>query len=182
MEPLVVGLSAPSIVSAVGNAASAVTKPFASILHGISARSESEGPVGIQLTDLELRAAELEKQLSTRIDEAIEYSGAEIDSDLRLRLSELDGRMEVVSGTQDRAILEAALATDPSIAEEFKELTALKQMLTAASKHSEFSERYSRNPEQSVAAFDWRSGGSLEALLKFGDAGERSRIEFEIVE
>jgi len=118
MEPHLLGLAA-STAGAVGRAVTPVAQllatPFASLLQGESLSASDAKPQAIGLGTRE--------DLESRIQRVIEDSGVELDFPVRLRLSKLDGTLEADSvDSPEREILEAALASDPSLANDFREL------------------------------------------------------------
>lgn len=130
MEPLLLGLAAPSIAStasAVGRAVAPVAKllasPFSLLLKPYSQPSQSDASQTIQLEGLQTRAKALSKDLESRIQLAIKDSGVQLEFPVRLTLSEFDGTLEADAvAFPQREILEAALASDPTLANDFREL------------------------------------------------------------
>lgn len=126
MEPHLLGLAA-STAGAVGRAVTPVAQllatPFASLLQGESLSASAAKPQAIELEGLGTRAGQLREDLESRIQRVIEDSGVELDFPVRLRLSKLDGTLEADSvDSPEREILEAALASDPSLANDFRDL------------------------------------------------------------
>ncbi len=192
MEPLLLGLATPSIAStagAVGRVVTPVAKflasPFAALLHEESQPVSTAEPKPaelptIKLEDLKTRAEELQEDLESRIQLAIKDSGAQLDFPVRLRISVFDGTLEADGvASPQREILEAALASDPSLADDFRQLVALQQLLSAAEKHARFAEVYARDPQEAIAAYTSRGDDRFEALLHLAEADNQLRLEFE---
>ncbi len=121
MEPHLLGLAA-STAGVVGRAVAPVAKlfatPFAPLLQ---AKSPSAKPQTIEIEGL----GELQEDLENRIQRAIEDSGVQLNFPIRLRLSELDGTLEADAvASPEREILEAVLASDPSLADDFRQLAS----------------------------------------------------------
>ncbi|NOY29960.1 MAG: hypothetical protein GXP28_07210 [Planctomycetes bacterium] len=126
MEPHLLGL-ATATAGAVGRAVTPVAQllatPFASLLQRESLSASAAKPQTIELEGLEARAGQLQEDLENRIQQAINDSGVQLDFPVRLRLSEFDGALEADAvASPEREILEAALASDPSLADDFRQL------------------------------------------------------------
>jgi len=192
MEPLLLGLAAPSLASttsAIGRVVAPVAKllttPFASLLQQES-QSPSTSPSQaaeiqtIELKDLHARAEALQTDLESRIQRAIKDSGVQLSFPVRIRLSEFDGRLEADAvASPQREILEAALASDPSLANDFRQLAAVRQLLSATESQAGFSEAYARDPHQAIANFATPLDDRLEALLDISEAGDQLSLTFE---
>lgn len=134
MEPVLLGLTAPSLVSAAhaaGSVAATLTRPFAAVLNSaLDSHSEPRTETtGIQR--LRAQAAKLQKDLERRIGAVLERSGVSLDSPLRLDFSHGEA-IEVDANHPQQTILEAALASDPTIASDLHQLVAARELLFAA--------------------------------------------------
>ncbi len=170
MEPLLLGLAAPSVAStanAVGRTVSAITKPFASFLQEKLQPGVVKLPPRTGVEEIRARADILQGDLERRIAQVIESSGVQLDSPIRLSMSDFDGTLEVDTATPQRAVLEAALASDPSIASDFRELAIIRKLLTAAE---------SRQP---VAAYASQGNDRYEAVLQLSAFGDEAQLDFE---
>jgi len=155
MEPLLLGLSAPSIAStasAVGRAVAPVAKlltsPFALLLQAETPAASVAKPQAIGLEGAE----QLQEDLESRIQRAIEDSGVQLKFPVRLTLSKFDGTLEADTvASPQREILEAALASDPSLANDFRQL----------------------------ANYATRSNNHHEALLVLSETDNQLRLQFE---
>jgi len=187
MEPLLLGLAAPSFAStanAVGRAVTPVAKllasPFALLLQAGSASAPPEETPAIAIEGLLDRAKALQKDLESRIQQAVKDSGVQLNFPVRLGLSQSDGALEangVVS--PQREILEAALASDPSIADDFRQLAAVRQLLSAVDKQEELSSSYSSESLLSIADSLSGSNTRFEAMLSLTGPENRLQLEFE---
>jgi len=126
MEPHLLGFAA-STAGAVGRAVTPVAKllatPFAALLQAESSSGSVAKPQALELEGLEARGGQLLADLENRIQRAIEESGVQLDFPVRLRLSEFSGTLEADAlASPEREILEAALASDPSLADDFRQL------------------------------------------------------------
>ncbi len=135
-----------------------------------------DGPIEIE--DIRTHADALQDSLQRRIHELLERSGIKLDSAVQLRVSPLDGQLEVEGDTPQRAVIEAALASDPSIAADFRQLSAMRSLLAAAEKHTEFAEAYARDPYQEVAENAELFDAGLRATLQFTLTEAQLRFEF----
>jgi len=188
MEPLLLGLAAPSIAStagAIGRVAAPVAKlittPFASLLQQ---ESNSPSPVvetqAIELKDLHAHTKALQTDLESRIQSAIKDSGVQLSFPVRIRLSEFDGRLEADAvASPQREILEASLASDPSLADDFRQLAAAQKLLSAAEDHGGFSEAYARDPHQAIANYAASLDDQFEALLQLSETDNQLQLVFE---
>ncbi len=126
MEPHLLGLAA-STAGVVGRAVTPVAKllatPFAALLQAESPSASVTKPQAIELEGIGARGGKLLADLENRIQRAIEDSGVQLDFPIRLRLSGLDGTLQADAlASPEREILEAALASDPSLADDFHQL------------------------------------------------------------
>ena len=182
MEPTLLGLVAPSLVSTVNVVArttSVVTKPFAAFLQNASGLDEATRPQAIEIADLRVRADTLQADLERRIRKTMELSGIDLDSPVRLTTSEHDVAIEVETNHPRRTVLEAALASDPSIATDFRRLAAVRKLLMAAEERPEFAEDFSGDPWQAIAAHASRADDRYEAVLQLLPATLDVRLQFE---
>jgi len=138
MEPVWLGLAAPSILSSAGNLARAATRPFAAALEraaGLledSRAGESASIEDFQIDEARTRAKELGADLHGRIREMLHDAGITLDEPLVLRISPIDGQLEVVSDSPRRSVIEATLANDSGMAEDVRKLLALHELIAAA--------------------------------------------------
>ena len=137
MEPVLLGLAATSAASEAGSLLQrtfeTVAEPFAIVLHAVaeamSAKNEESAP--IETDDLKSHLEQMQASLATSIQQALASAGVELTEPLELRISEIDGSLEVVGDHPQKALIESALADDPDLARGFNELIALHQLLTA---------------------------------------------------
>ena len=192
MEPLLLGLAAPSIASAVGSVGRAVTPvaklamtPFAAILQQQSqaptaptaSKAEVHTPT---LSDIRDSAKSLQSELVNRIQNAIEDSGVKVNFPVRLQISEFDGRLEVEDiASPDREILEASLNSDPSLTDDFRELSALKKILGIAEDEAGFTEAFAISPHQAITDYLIPGAERHEALLHLSESGDELQLAFE---
>ena len=107
----------------------------------------------IDLAEIRTNAEELLRDLTDRIDQALRAAGIETEGELELRISPLDGSLEV-SGSAPRAgEIELVLANSPEFARDFRRLTAMESLLAAAEKESDFADAYEVDPYEAVAQF-----------------------------
>ena len=104
----------------------------------------------LEIDDIRTHADDLQVSLQRRIRQLLDRSGIDHNEPVRLRVSPLDGQLEVEGDTPQRAVLEAALASDPSIAADIRQLVAMRSLTSAATENAEFVEAYARDPNQAV--------------------------------
>lgn len=184
MEPVWLGLAAPSIVSTAGNIGRTALRPFSAALElasalgsvpvaeesadGALARSKNphtlllsdlltgqplDGDGRIEIADIRVHADRLQDNLQRRIAELLQDACISLEEPVHLRISPTDGQLEVVGDSPQRAIVEAVLAANPSIATDFSQLAAMRSLLAAADKHRDFADAYARDPYQAVNDF-----------------------------
>ncbi|MCH7753295.1 MAG: hypothetical protein IH898_14230 [Planctomycetes bacterium] len=210
MEPVLLGLAAPKLLSAATAVGRRAVEPFVEALDAarglLGEKSELQlapsklaparnphsqllsesltgqplisGDGSIEIEDIRTHADALQDSLQRRIHELLERSGIKLDDAVQLRVSPLDGQLEVEGDTPQRAVLEAALASDPSIAADFRQLSAMRSLLAAADKHTEFAEAYARDPYQAVADYAELFDAGLRATLQFTLTEAQLRFEF----
>lgn len=143
MEPVLLGLAAPSAVSAAGNllerTLNTLAEPFSAVLHAVadSLSPANEEQAAVQAADLQLDLAELQTNLASRIEQALASAGVELTEPLQLSISEIDGSLEVVGEHPQKALIESALADDRELSRDFSEALALQQLLAAAKESEE---------------------------------------------
>ncbi len=136
------------------------------------------GDGSIEIEDIRTHADALQDSLQRRIHELLERAGIKLDDTVQLKVSPLDGQLEVEGDTPQRAVLEAALASDPSIAADFRQLSAMRSLLAAAREHTEFAEAYARDPYQAVADYAELFDAGLRATLQSTLTEAQLRFEF----
>lgn len=145
----------------------------------LTGQPSADNDGAIRIKDIVTHADALQDSLQRRIHELLQSSGIELDEAVQLKVSPFDGQLEVDGDSSQRAVIEAALASDPSIAADFRQLSAMRSLLAAADKHTEFAEAYARDPYQAVAdyaeLFDGRQQADLLATL------DGAELRFEAV-
>lgn len=143
MEPVLLGLAAPSAVNTAGNLLertfNTLAEPFSAVLHAVAdslAPANEEQPA-MQVADLQIASAELQTNLATRIEQALDSAGVKLTEPLQLTISPIDGRLEVVGEHPQKTLIESALADDPELAQDFSTAVALQQLLAAEAPESE---------------------------------------------
>jgi hypothetical protein len=144
----------------------------------LTGQSLSSGDGSIQIDDIRTHAEALQDGLQRRIHELLDRSGIEFDEAVQLRVSPLDGQLEVEGDTPQRAMIEAALASDPSIAADFRQLSAMQSLVNATNKHSAFAEAYARDPYQAVADHGELFDAGQVATLQFTLSEAELRFDF----
>ncbi len=138
MEAVLLGLAAPAAVSTAGSllerSLDTLSVPFSAILESMtdSESADSETSSITDIADLQSELANLQANLAARIQNALSSAGIKLDEPLQLRVSELDGTVEVVGNHQQKALIEAALADDPAFARDFAKALAMQQLVTAS--------------------------------------------------
>ncbi len=137
MDPVLLGLAAPSAARSAGNllqrTLSAVAEPFSAILHTVaeSLAAENQNQSTAQVGDLNAQLNELQSTLAGDIHQTLAAAGIDLTVPIEFRISQVDGSLEVVGDHPQRALIESALADNPDLANDFKEVIALRQLLAA---------------------------------------------------
>ncbi|MDZ4657093.1 MAG: hypothetical protein SH868_05890 [Bythopirellula sp.] len=137
MEPVLLGLAAPSAVNTAGNLLertfNTLAEPFSAVLHAVadSLSAASDEQPAVPIADMQTALPELQQNLATRIEQALASAGVELTEPLQLRISAIDGRLEVVGEHPQKALIESALADDPELAQDFSLAVAIQQLLLA---------------------------------------------------
>jgi hypothetical protein len=145
MEPVLLGLAATSAaseaISLLEHAFHSVAEPFANVLNAVSEAiaTEDDESLATEIGDLQTYVGKLETGLAEKIQHELAAAGVELTEPLQLRISEVDGRLEVVGEHPQRALIESALANDPDLVSGISELIALRQMLSASAEIDEAS-------------------------------------------
>jgi hypothetical protein len=143
MEPVLLGLAATSAASEAGSLLErtfhTVAEPFATVLHAVAEAmsAENKESTPVETGDLQSYLEEIQASLANSIQQALASAGVELSEPLELRISEIDGSLEVVGEHPQKALIESALADDPDLARGFNELVALHQLLTATAQVEE---------------------------------------------
>jgi hypothetical protein len=138
MEAVLLGLAAPAAVSTAGSllerSLDTLSVPFSAILESMtdSESAATETSSITDIADLQSELANLQASLAARIQNALSSAGIKLDEPLQLRVSELDGTVEVVGNHQQKALIEAALADDPTFARDFAKALTMQQLVTAS--------------------------------------------------
>jgi hypothetical protein len=85
----------------------------------------------MEIEEAKARAEELAEDLHWRMQEALRGAEITLDEPVQLRISPTDGELEVVGDSPQRAMIEAALAGDPKLSNEFRELVALHALVAS---------------------------------------------------
>jgi len=136
------------------------------------------GSGSLEIADIRDHAEGLRSDLENRVRQALSGAGVQSTDRLLLRIAQSDGRLEVVGENSQRLSIEAALASDPSLARDFRQLAAIEQLLTAADQDSDFAEAYSRNPWSAVANYAGRFDSRAEAELSISPLGSEAELRF----
>jgi hypothetical protein len=139
--------------------------PHTSLLGELLTGQPLSGDGSIDLADVRSRADDLQDDLERRIHELLQQSGISLDKPVQLRVSPVDGQLEVEGDWAQRAVLEAALAGDSSLAADFRQLAAVRSLLAAADQRRDFADAYARDPYQAVNDFAELFPGRYEAEL-----------------
>lgn len=139
MEPILLSLAAPSLVSVAevfSRATAKMTNPFGSALRSAIGSPEELRTSPFEVDSLQALSEELKVDLERRIRQVLNSTGIKVDAPIRLRLSENGTGIEADLGQPDRTLLEAAFANDPSIEDDLRQLLAVQKLLSAASHNS----------------------------------------------
>jgi hypothetical protein len=135
MESVLLGMAAPAVAGTAGSlverTVQTVAEPFAALLHALGAAlaegDDDTARVAVEGQPDQLKT--LSAELAARIEKALKSAGIELAGPIGLRMSPVDGHLEVDGDHPQQALIEAALADDPEIASAIREVAALQQVL-----------------------------------------------------
>ena len=187
IEPVLLNLAVSSITSAAGAFSRAVTavseplvSPFAALLQTESQAGGTLQPQPVKIEDLQSRAKALQENVEQRLSKLIADSKVQLGDQVRIRVSELDGTLEADSvASPQRQILEAALASDPTLASDFSALVAMRKILSATKNNGPLVYDRGEDTIQALADFASQAGGRFEAVLRFSPTDTSAQLEFE---
>lgn|GEM_PF-838219 len=145
----------------------------------LTGQPQRPGQTGIDLAEVRVRAAGLRDDLQRRLQQAFSGAGIAAGMEVRLRVNPDGGTVEVVGDHPQRVAIEGVFAGDPQLSQDFRNLTAIGQLLQAADSRREFSELYGKNPWAAVARFPELFGGSRQAMLTFSPSGAEARLNLD---
>ena len=183
MEPIWLGLARPTVFSAASAVAHAAAQPFTVVLDAAGKMLDSsQGPAAATpVQDIRTQVDKLQYSLQRRIHQLVKNSGIKFEGEFQLRMSPVSGQIDVEGNSPQRAVLEAVLSSDPSIAADFRRLAAMHRLLNTADKHVGITETDASDLSQAVAdlveLFD--EGG--QALLLLSMSATELRFEYSSV-
>jgi hypothetical protein len=173
MESVLLGMAAPVAASSAGNllegALRTAAVPFTALLQAItstvSPESEDSAPAAIE--GLHGGLDRQRDELAANIQKALTSAGVELTDPITLRISSTDGHLEVVGDHPQKALIEAALADEPDLADKFTEVATFEQLLTSVA-----------NPEDPEVV-PLGDAGQEVITATFTASDERARLEFD---
>ncbi len=135
MNPILAGLAIPNALPTARMAARALqaaTTPFGQVLDLAIGRMQETPASDLKestRSELQALAGSLKEGLQQKIEQAMADSGIRLNEEVRLRLNPQSGQIEVVGHHSNRATMEMALANDPEIGDDFRQLVAIRQLL-----------------------------------------------------
>ena len=154
-------------VSSNETAAMALDDPRAVMVRSLLVGDASSVPEGqLTIADMRSHADQLREDLEQRISEVLSAAGIQLDSTLRIAVSDLDGSLEVVGAHPQRAAIEAALNSDASLAADFQVLFSEQKFLEEYERSSLLAEAFVEQPWRAIAEFSGqgiaRAGAEVE--------------------
>jgi hypothetical protein len=143
---------------------------------------QKPGETGIDFADVRRQADVLRDDLQQRLQQVLTAVGITEGLEVRLRLNPDDASVEVIGNHPQRVAIEGLFASDPQLSQDFRNLTAIGQLLHAAETTREFAEAYEKNPWQAVAQFPELFGSSPEVSLLSSPAENEIRLELDVRE
>jgi len=131
----------------------------------------------LEIDDIRTHADSLQDGLQRKIRQLLDRAGIELTEPVQLRVSPLDGQLEVEGNTPQRAVLEAALASDPSIAADFRQLVTMRTLTSAAADNADFVEAYARDPYQAVLDYAKLFDAEQRVVLQSNQTEAELRFE-----
>jgi hypothetical protein len=148
----------------------------------LTGQPQKPGETGIDLAEVRRQADVLRDDLQRRLQQVLATVGITGGLEVRLRVNPDDASVEVVGNHPQRVAIEGLLASDSQLSQDFRNLTAIDQLLHAADTTREFAEAYEKNPWQAVAQFSELFGSSPEVTLLSSPAGTEIRLELDVRE
>ena len=175
MEPVLLGLAAPSLVptaQAVSRATSILTRPFTDIVRGAIGTPEASESGTSPFDRLRDQAKQLQERLEERLSQVVDQAGIEIKSVIRLSLPDSGTAWNIDVDDPQRELLAAALASDSQIADDFRELAAVQALLSAVA------ERVS-GTEPAPPRRGLPEAATYRAELRIFAEGRRATLQFD---
>jgi hypothetical protein len=141
-------------------------------LFGVSPRADGS----IHLEDLQAHLAEISAGLEGALGSKFRAAGIDTSQAVDLKV-DAAGQVRVANDHPDKEKIEALFADEPELANEFRRVLGLQELVTASEKHLEFAAAYAENPEAAVAQFGVGSRGiETEILLRLAE-GELTAVD-----
>lgn len=123
-------------------------------LHGVKPRADG----AVHLEDLESHLEEISAGLQTTLGNRFRAAGVDTSRSLDLDV-DAAGAVRVTNDHPDKDKIEAMFADDQALADQFREVLALQQLVSAGQQHVAFAKAYAQDPEAAVAQYGVGSRG-----------------------
>ncbi len=133
----------------------------------------------LSIEDIQADARQTQDDIEKRIEEALDRAGIKLDSPLRLTVSGIDGTFEVDGIHPQRAVIEAALNSDRTLAADFQKLSAERQIVDFYGRSKSFARDFATEPWHAIANLTGRDIQRHEATLEFSNANGRLQLQFD---
>lgn len=141
-------------------------------LFGVSPRADGS----IHLEDLQAHLAEISAQLEGTLGSKFRAAGIDTSRAVDLKVG-AEGLVRVANDHPDKEKIEALFADDPELANVFRQVLGLQELVTASEKHLAFAAAYAEDPEAAVAQFGVGSRGTeTDILLRLAE-GELTAVD-----
>ncbi|NOY42088.1 MAG: hypothetical protein GXP26_09660 [Planctomycetes bacterium] len=152
---------------------------FALLSKLLAGKSPSGTPSNLTIEDVQSHANNLQADLQQRIQDALAGAGVELEQPLRLKISGADGSLEVDGAHPQRAIIEAALNSDPSLATDFQQLSSERKILDLYARSKTFAKDFAAQPWQAMASQTGRSNERYNATLEVSKNNGQLQLQFD---
>ncbi len=154
--------------------------PRFALLSKLLAGASPDGtPSNLTIEDVQRHANNLQADLQQRIQDSLISAGVVLESQLRLKISGSDGSLEVDGTHPQRAVIEAALNSDPSLAVDFQQLSTEYKILDIYARSKTFAKDFAMQPWQAIASKTGRANDRHAAVLETSKSNGQLQLRFD---
>jgi hypothetical protein len=158
----------------------AVDNPrFALLSNMLAGNTAAEATEPLSIADIQTHVEQLQTDVEQRIESVLADAGIRLDSPLQIALSGIDGSLEVVGAHPQRAAIEAALNSDPTLAADFQVLSAEQKLLEHYASSRTFAKEFASQPWQAIASRSGSGNERYQATLEVAEGSGQLRLQFE---
>ena len=159
------GIEDPVEISPQGRLASILASGTEGLI-GVAPRADGS----VHLEDIQAHLAEISADLQSALSSKFRAAGIDTSRSIDLE-TDAQGNVRIANDHPDKEKIEQLFADDPELANDFRGVLALQQLVSAAEKHMEFAEAYAADPEAAVAQYGVGNDGiETDILLRLADS------------